>query len=1419
MTGSSSSSDSPVGGGPAVWIAGRYRLLAELGSGGMATVHRARDEASGRIVALKLLRSSLTDDRRRGMSTRLEREYHTLVRLNHRSIVEVYDFGHTEFGPYYTMELLDAQDLRDLAPLHYRAACQHLRDIASSLALLHAHRLVHRDLSPRNIRMTRDGRAKLIDFGALTGFGQSRDVVGTLPCMAPEGLRGMPLDQRTDLYSLGAVAYFVLTGRHAYPAQASEELVAVWRGPLAPPSLLVHGIPAALDALVMSLLSLDPVARPANAASVIDQLTSIADLPPEELEQAAESYLRSGALVGRQKEVQAVRRRVVRAARARGSSVLIEGPSGIGKTRLVHELGLEAQVKGALWANADADSGSAPFGVAVALLQRLLRTAPGLAQGVTPEHAALLGHLNDELRAQLGMPELQPLAADPQERRAAFQMAMRECFLGLARDRLLFLVVDNLQSADEQSAAWLLALAREAPLLPLVLVATLRDGAEITAATWVRTLRQHSAVIRLTNLSGQACSALIESLFGAVANTGRVASLLHERSAGNPQLCVDLARALVKNDIAKYVGGTWVLPLEVSAQELPVRIEELLAVRLRALTKQALRLAEALSMCTSLSPLEDVLRLAAAEGLDERAAHAALDELLDAQVIVLEAGNYRLASETMRSVVFSRIGESRRQQRHVRAADALLADQNAGLAQRVEAAWHLLRAGQEQRAADLLVTPATQILLDADEHNSFDHLNEALQAALVLYEKQQRSDYEIAPMLLPLSAIGFLTDWQIGVRHASRTIEIGLDIIGLGLAQRLCPVLGRRLALAIGLGSAAARFALQRRRGLQYGLAAAIRDFCAAVPTIIASHTVSFDADGAARAIESLKPLALFGREHIVTLLYEFGIAQTMMTQGREGEAHELLVSILERFERPQIKRALSEFHWKTLKGSMLFCVGILTTRELDNRTLQICSEMDQLQLRMWNMGADQLRLLHHALRAEHPQIEYYLGRVEAFAIERTTMWQAEMHWPFMLLPGHVETGDALAVRRTYEQLQRHAKRAPEVRVYAEIASAAYLAARGELSAAIALYERTVPKLVPRRRPAWAEARLWFADTLIAAGEYPRAKQLVTETLSQLGAPQRSVARSYLQAQRLMALAEAGLGNHRHAADLLDALLASYGRTDQPLLIGMLHKARAEVALLMRDQAALDAHVYEMEWHFRGTHHPALLAQAERMFDRIARTQVQLRPDPARDSAASSPLTHSSIYQSLRQLSSAGERYRHAVQLILRRSRAKAAYLYVSNAAEVELVASSNGNRAAPEIEAFLTESAARVQRDSSISVTRLAGPPRAKFRRVQLARRGRAARSSVSEACERTRSDPASVDDQHISAFRNARADVTEPAHSVAFDTLQQRIGTHSIVLLLLRREQELTVAGRVVLDAPLTHAYALAPYFIEAISAALFG
>src|SRR5262245_3271667 len=150
-------------------VAGRYRVQSLLGRGGVGQVHRAHDEATGEPVALK----QLNEDRLDNQSVRLmfQREYHTLARLDHPCIVRVHDFGIEGDRPYYTMELIDGEALGPLLPLGPQRACRVLRDVASALAYLHARNLIHRDVSMRNVRVTGEGTAKLIDFGTLATQG------------------------------------------------------------------------------------------------------------------------------------------------------------------------------------------------------------------------------------------------------------------------------------------------------------------------------------------------------------------------------------------------------------------------------------------------------------------------------------------------------------------------------------------------------------------------------------------------------------------------------------------------------------------------------------------------------------------------------------------------------------------------------------------------------------------------------------------------------------------------------------------------------------------------------------------------------------------------------------------------------------------------------------------------------------------------------------------------------------------------------------------------------------------------------------------------------------------------------------------------------------------------------------------------
>ncbi|HKU37713.1 MAG TPA: serine/threonine-protein kinase, partial [Polyangiales bacterium] len=269
----------------------------------MGVVYRVLNRATGQLQAMKRVPEAA---RTRQTIDAFELEYQVLASLDHPRVVRVYDYGVDADGPYYTMELLEGQDMRRAAPLPYRNACTYLRDIATSLALLHGRRLLHRDLSPSNVRLTPDGHCKLLDFGALTPFGSPSNIVGTPPLIAPEALDGVALDQRTDLYALGALAYWMLTGRHAYPARSIAELPVTWSQALVPPSRYASDTPPELDALVLALLNRDPLARPASAAEVIARFEVIGELEPEdaaERDRLAQSFFTSPRFVGRSLEL------------------------------------------------------------------------------------------------------------------------------------------------------------------------------------------------------------------------------------------------------------------------------------------------------------------------------------------------------------------------------------------------------------------------------------------------------------------------------------------------------------------------------------------------------------------------------------------------------------------------------------------------------------------------------------------------------------------------------------------------------------------------------------------------------------------------------------------------------------------------------------------------------------------------------------------------------------------------------------------------------------------------------------------------------------------------------------------------------------------------------------------------------------
>jgi len=213
-------------------LLGPYEILAPLGKGGMGEVYRARDVRLGREVALKVLPEAAANDAE--TLARFEREARAVAALNHPNILSIHDTGEHRGIPYAVTELLEGEILSDrlragpLAPMRAaEIACQ----IADGLAAAHARGVIHRDIKPENIFLTNDGRAKILDFGIarigprpgditsriVAARGSSAQfVMGTAGYMSPEQVRGKTIDFRTDIFSLGAVFYEMLTGRRAY---------------------------------------------------------------------------------------------------------------------------------------------------------------------------------------------------------------------------------------------------------------------------------------------------------------------------------------------------------------------------------------------------------------------------------------------------------------------------------------------------------------------------------------------------------------------------------------------------------------------------------------------------------------------------------------------------------------------------------------------------------------------------------------------------------------------------------------------------------------------------------------------------------------------------------------------------------------------------------------------------------------------------------------------------------------------------------------------------------------------------------------------------------------------------------------------------------------------------------------------------
>jgi len=270
-----------------------YRIIEQLGSGGMGEVYRAHDERLGRDVAIKVLPQAVVDDPER--MARFEREARALAALSHPNILAIYDFG-TEGGITYAVtELLEGETLRHRLERErppWRKSIEIATAIADGLAAAHGKGIIHRDIKPDNIFITTDGRVKVLDFGlarvagaahaaegatTLTDPGTAAGtVLGTIGYMSPEQVRGQAADARSDIFALGCVLYEMLAGKRAFARETSAEIMAaILKDPA--PEVSVSGVEVTpeLNRIVAHCLEKNPGERFQSARDMSFHLKSL----------------------------------------------------------------------------------------------------------------------------------------------------------------------------------------------------------------------------------------------------------------------------------------------------------------------------------------------------------------------------------------------------------------------------------------------------------------------------------------------------------------------------------------------------------------------------------------------------------------------------------------------------------------------------------------------------------------------------------------------------------------------------------------------------------------------------------------------------------------------------------------------------------------------------------------------------------------------------------------------------------------------------------------------------------------------------------------------------------------------------------------------------------------------------------------
>ncbi len=1179
-------------------VAGRYEVRRQIGRGGVAAVFEAFDPVVARSVALKRVfkRDTAADYRR--VVELFEREFHTLAQLVHPRIVAVHDYATDDEGPFYTMELLDGGDLQQLVPLDWRRACALARDVCSALSLLHSRRVVHRDVSARNVRCTSDGLGKLIDFGAMSPMGPNKQVVvGTPPYVAPEALDLMPLDARADLYALGATLYYALVGRHAFGARTFQELKERWQFTPPRPSALVPDIPPALDDLVLDLLQLDRAARPASAAEVIERLSAIEGVRPDEHLLVAQAYLSTPTLVGRDEGLSRARKVIRRAVGGRGGAVLVSGAPGVGRSRFLDACVLEAKLEGAIVLRADGgDALAGEFSAARALSRAGIAALPAQTRELSAHVLNTLGVL---------LPELAPEGSTgpggetgKQVGRAELQAALRDLFVALGRSKALVIAVDDLHRIDEPSVAWLALLSNEVRRNAIAVVAAVDSESKASSTVALRLLSENAALVTLETLSLDDTVRLLGSVFGDAPNLGLLADRVHHVAGGNPRDTMRLAQHLLDRGLVRYSVGAWTLPAQFDAADLPSNMAQALLTRVEALEEGALELARAVSLSPGLSVTFAECRALTLHG-DAARSMESVDELVRTEIFRRAGEHYELSQQAWAPALQQGLDEGDRRGLHRRLSQ--LFERRAG--QEFRVGEHLIRAGEMARGVEILALQSQALeegprrraeeffnFLQSLPSNWFSIYDEAIGMCERLC-RPAREAYLLRCRVAALVSVGGTTDRV----HFPALIAQLRDESGLSEWAKL-EGLAPQARLMTAIGNARERHAAKAEPERVLDPGAAIRQLARVMIQSSAVLTSALDIAGSLE-LPSLSPFVpLSPALGVIELIIEGMVAR--MT-GRTERAQAAYARVLARTAEPD-RAGLDESHHVNMRLGLMSGLGMIEAGMGLTSSLDWALKVEVEPL--YQVNAVHIRMLYHlwqgntreAVRCQHSvDLLRIQGSARQFFEGTHLIWQ---------IIGYACSSDLTRTKQTIEEIDALCRRYPGWLPVLHYGLGEYHRIRGDLGAALEEIQAGLGLVQAGNHQIWPYLAGAHLRALHDAGDDQSAMALgeaywVAAERAGLG-----YVVNYLAMP--LSLIRAALGQREAAVATADGVVDAFtalGATG--LNLGLAYETRARVSLSLKDAADFERYADLYKGTFVPSANPALASKLGVLF-RDARALV-----------------------------------------------------------------------------------------------------------------------------------------------------------------------------------------------------------------------